>query len=159
MQINATRELETYVRSAVSAGLPDDQTRNFVLSGYVALRWALSFHAMARECDREDGPVMAACGGARGPGKSYAIMAQIGLDYCQRMPGLKALYLRKVQKSASESFDEQTRMAHALVRERQPRRHWSRRFQATLRQAVSGRQRDEDALLPCYLSRQPLPVP
>lgn len=109
MQVKATAELESYMTAAAGAGLPREQTRNFVLAGYVALRWALGFHASARECDRDDGPVMVACGGARGPGKSYAIMSQLGLDDCQRQPGLKALYLRKVQRSASESFDDLVR--------------------------------------------------
>jgi PBSX family phage terminase large subunit len=100
---------------AALSGLPMDQTRRFVAAGYVALHWALGFHAAARECDSSDGPVMVGCGGARGPGKSYAIMAQVGLDDCQREPGLKALYLRKVQKSASESFDDLVRKVFAYT--------------------------------------------
>ncbi len=78
----------------------------FVQSGYVALRWALPFHAAARAADLPNGPVMIGCGGARGPGKSHAILAQVGIDDCQRFPGLKWLFLRKVAKSAQESFED-----------------------------------------------------
>jgi len=42
----------------------------------------------------------------RGPGKSFWLLAQIAADDCQRCPGLKALILRKVLKSAKESFED-----------------------------------------------------
>jgi hypothetical protein len=44
--------------------------------------------------------------GARGPGKSHAVFAQVALDDCRRRPGLKALYLRKALKQAREQFDD-----------------------------------------------------
>jgi len=110
MDIAADPELSAILfGDAISAGVPLDQMANFGQAAYVPLAWSLPFHAAAREADREDGPVMIACGGARGPGKSHAIMAQVGLDDCQRAPGLKALFLRKVMKKAAESFDDLTR--------------------------------------------------
>ena len=40
---------------------------------------------------------------------SHAIMAQTLLDDCQRYPGLKVLFLRKVKRSAAESMEDLTR--------------------------------------------------
>lgn len=102
-------ELTAYVTQAASAGVTKDQMERFISGGYVSYPWALPFHAAARAADEVDGPTMIACGGARGPGKSHAILAQVGLDDCQRAPGLKVLFLRKVMKSAAESFDDVAR--------------------------------------------------
>lgn len=98
--------LERYLVQAKEAGCPADQVSNFVKSGYVALPWSLMFHHAAREADVENGPVLIGCGGARGPGKSHATLAQAGLDDCQRFAGLKWLFLRKTAKSAQESFGD-----------------------------------------------------
>jgi hypothetical protein len=45
-------------------------------------------------------------GGARGPGKSHGVLAQVGADDCQRLPGAKWLLLRKVGKAAREGFED-----------------------------------------------------
>lgn len=74
--------------------------------GYVAQPKQLLFHAAARACDKPNGPTEIGFGGARGPGKSHAMLAQIGLDDCQRQPGLKALILRKVGKAVRESVQD-----------------------------------------------------
>lgn len=66
----------------------------------------LRVHAAARACDLPDGPTQIGIGGARGPGKSHAAFAQAALDDCQRIPGLKVLYLRKIQKNAKEQFED-----------------------------------------------------
>ncbi len=108
-------ELTAYISAAAAAGVPEDQIERFVKGGYVAYPWALAFHAASRIADKHDGPVMLACGGARGPGKSHAILAQVGLDDCQRAPGLKVLFLRKVMKSAAESFDDVARRVFLRV--------------------------------------------
>lgn len=94
------------VRAARSAGCKDDQMQRFLAAGYVPLPWQLRFHAAAREADEPGGPDQIGCGGSRGPGKSHAILAQVALDDCQRMPGLKVLYLRKIAKQAVEQFDD-----------------------------------------------------
>jgi hypothetical protein len=65
----------------------------------------LRFHAAAREADEPDGPTEIGVGGARGPGKSHGVFAQLTLDDCQRCDNLSALYLRKVGKKAREQFD------------------------------------------------------
>lgn len=96
-------------RQAAEAGMPEEQTRNFMRGDYAPLPWAMKFHKAARDADKENGPFWIGLGGARGPGKSHATMAQLGLDDCQRVGGLKALFLRKTKMSASESLDDLVR--------------------------------------------------
>lgn len=98
--------LDRYVRTARLSGCPADQLRNFRAVGYVAQPMQLRFHAAARACDFPDGPVKVGMGGARGPGKSHGVLAQVGADDCQRVDGLKWLLLRKVGKSAREGFSD-----------------------------------------------------
>jgi PBSX family phage terminase large subunit len=98
--------LKRYMKTAMKAGVSYDQAINFLKGGYIPLPWALPFHAAARAADRTDGPLYILLGGARGPGKTHTTMAQVGLDDCQRYPGLKVLFLRKVQKAARESFED-----------------------------------------------------
>jgi hypothetical protein len=98
--------LELYLTAARQAGCPPDQLLNFRRGGYVAQPKQLAFHAAARECDRTGGPTQIGFGGARGPGKSHCVFAQIALDDCQRIPGSKWLYLRKVSKQAREQFED-----------------------------------------------------
>lgn len=88
------------------AGNPKEQIRNFLTGGYVPQPKQLAWHALCRSCDAEDGPTRVAMGGARGPGKSHAMLAQMGLDDCQRRPGLKCLLLRRVGKAGRESFED-----------------------------------------------------
>jgi phage terminase large subunit len=97
---------DRFMRAAAMAGCPADQVRSFLAAGYVAQPKQLAFHAAARLCDREGGPDQIGFGGARGPGKSHAVFAQVALDDCRRWPGLKALYLRKALKQAREQFDD-----------------------------------------------------
>lgn len=66
----------------------------------------LALHAAAREADEPGGPDQIGYGGARGPGKSHGIFAQLALDDCQRRDGLKCLYLRKVGKQAREQLED-----------------------------------------------------
>ena len=94
------------IETAKATEMPDDQLRNFLSVGYVPQPKQMAFHAAARLCDLDGGPDEIGFGGARGPGKSHAIMAQLALDDCRRLPGLKALYLRKVGKQAREQFED-----------------------------------------------------
>lgn len=93
-------------QTAKDAGVPGDSLDRFLRGGYVPQPKQLQFHAAARECDKSGGPTQVGFGGARGPGKSHALFAQAALDDCQRMPGLKVLYLRKIQKNAREQFED-----------------------------------------------------
>lgn len=98
--------LDKYLRTARLAGCPADQLRYFRAVGYVAQPRQLAFHAAARACDAPDGPVKVGYGGARGPGKSHAMLAQVGADDCQRLDGAKWLLLRKVGTAAKEGFED-----------------------------------------------------
>lgn len=104
--MEATLEKRKLIDSALVAGSPQDQVRQFYYSKYIPLAWQWKFHAIAREADKSNGPVRIGVGGARGPGKSHCVFAQIALDDCQRVPGLKALFLRQTGKAASESFED-----------------------------------------------------
>jgi len=98
--------IENYRQMAKRIGCPQDQIENFLRGGYAATPKQLLFHRYAREADGEEGPTQIALGGARGPGKSHACIAQVAHDDCQRYPGLKWLFLRAIGKSARESFED-----------------------------------------------------
>lgn len=120
MELNQS-SLERYIEAARDAGCPADQVQNFVSGGYISQPRQLLFHAAARMADMDGGPTEIGFGGARGPGKSHASMDQVGLDDCQRVPGLKVLFLRSVQKAARESFEDLIRKALSGVeRDYQP---------------------------------------
>lgn len=95
-----------YAQAAKATGVPRDQLEHFVRGGYVAQPHQLVWHAGARLADAPDGPAMIGIGGRRGPGKTHATFAQVALDDCQRVDGLKFLFLRKVLKAARESFED-----------------------------------------------------
>lgn len=97
---------ERFALTAKQAGCPRDQIENFVRAGYVPQPMQLQFHAAAREADNPGGPDEIGLGGARGPGKSHGIFAQVALDDCQRRDELKFLYLRKVGKQAREQLED-----------------------------------------------------
>lgn len=91
---------------ATKLGLPPDALDNFASGDYCPQPKQLQFHAACRAADAEDGPTQVGFGGARGPGKSHGLFAQTALDDCQRIDGLKCLYLRKIGKNAREQFDD-----------------------------------------------------
>lgn len=114
-----TRTNDLFARcilAAKEAGSPRDQVERLMQdSGYIPYPWQWKFHAAAREADIEGGPDDIGLGGARGPGKSHAVLSQVALDDCQRMEGLKCLFLRQTGLSAQESFDD---LIHKAVRGR-----------------------------------------
>jgi hypothetical protein len=98
--------LEKYLAAGHSEGCPRGQMDNFVRAGVVLQPRQLAASASARLCDRADGPTAVGYGGARGGGKSHWLLAQMGADDCQRVPGLKCLLLRKVGKANTENFED-----------------------------------------------------
>jgi hypothetical protein len=99
-------EYEAYLKAGLDAGCPADQMRNFERAGVVLQPRQLAASAAARLCDRANGPTAVGYGGARGGGKSFWLLAQMGVDDCQRVPGLKCLLLRKVGKANLENFED-----------------------------------------------------
>ncbi len=111
-------ERELFANAAVAAGCPEDQLRNFVAAKLWLQERQLVASAAARMCDRPDGPTAIGYGGARGGGKSHWLLAQLGADDCQRVPGLKCLLLRKVGKANLEHFEDlRRRLFHRLPHE------------------------------------------
>jgi len=98
--------LQTCLQTARDAGVPRDQAERLVSHGYIPYPWQWRFHAAAREADEQGGPVDIGLGGARGPGKSHAVLSQAALDDCQRIQNLKGLFLRQTGVAAKESFDD-----------------------------------------------------
>jgi hypothetical protein len=91
---------------------------NFERAGVVLQERQLAASAAARLCDLADGPTAVGYGGARGGGKSHWLLAQMGADDCQRVPGLKCLLLRKVGKANMEHFEDlRRRLFTGLVHE------------------------------------------
>lgn len=101
-----------YEAAIIRAGNPPDQIRNFEKAGLCLQPKQLEFAAWARRLDHakglpeEKGVAELGFGGARGPGKSFAEFAVMAVDDCQRMPGLKGLYLRKTGKRAVEQIQD-----------------------------------------------------
>jgi hypothetical protein len=106
-------ELERYFAVGRSVGCPPDQMENFERAGVILQERQLAACAAARLCDRADGPTAIGYGGARGGGKSHWLLAQMGADDCQRVPGLKCLLLRKVGKANMEHFEDLRRRLFA----------------------------------------------
>jgi len=105
-QIQIHEALTRCIQIAYAAGSPRDQVQRFISSAHYPYPWQWRFHAQAREADKLDGPVDIGAGGARGPGKSHTVLAQVGLDDCQRVDGLKCLFLRQTGVAAQESFND-----------------------------------------------------
>ncbi|MBI1178471.1 hypothetical protein GC207_13635 [bacterium] len=108
--------MEAYLAAGREAGCPGDQMANFVNAGIVLQPRQLAASAAARLCDRSDGPTAVGYGGARGGGKSHWLLAQMGADDCQRVPGLKCLLLRKVGKANLENFEDLRRRLFGSLR-------------------------------------------
>jgi hypothetical protein len=99
-------EREEFIMQAVEAGCPEDQAYRFIAAKVFLQPKQLAASAAARLCDAPDGPTAVGYGGARGGGKSHWLLAQMGVDDCQRVPGLKCLLLRKVGKANMEHFED-----------------------------------------------------
>lgn len=106
LQITNSKAVRNAVRYAKRSGCQIDQFQRFLQAGYRPQPKQLTFHAAARLCDLPGGPDRVAYGGTRGQAKSHAIIAQVGMDDCQRFPGLKWLYLRLIAKRAGEQFED-----------------------------------------------------
>lgn len=98
--------IENLAKIAKKNNMPKDQLVRFLQAGYVPQEKQVRYHAACREADQPGGPTEIGFGGARGPGKSHAMLAQIAVDDCQRIPDLKCLLLRRVGKAVREAFED-----------------------------------------------------
>jgi len=98
--------LQQCVDAARAAGCPRDQVARYLAANLAPTprQWAAA--AAARLCDHANGPTRIGYGGARGGGKSHWGLAQVFVDDCARVPGLKFLYLRKVGKAGREQVQD-----------------------------------------------------
>src|SRR5215510_9924116 len=114
---------ERYFFVGRRAGCPKEQMDRFQAGDVILQERQLVASAAARLCDAPDGPTAIGYGGARGGGKSHWLLAQMGADDCQRVPGLKCLLLRKVGKSNLENFEDlRQRLFRRLPHEFSPSR-------------------------------------
>ena len=97
---------ERYFLAGRTAGCPKEQMDRFAAGDVILQERQLVASAAARLCDHPNGPTAIGYGGARGGGKSHWLLAQMGADDCQRVPGLKCLLLRKVGKANLEHFED-----------------------------------------------------
>src|SRR3954468_20112515 len=121
--IAASKMLDRFLADAHHAGCSRDQIENFLRAQIILQPKQLAASAAARLCDAPDGPTAIGYGGARGGGKSHWLIAQLGVDDCQRVPDLKCLLLRKGGKANNESFgDLRQRLFRKLPHEFVPSR-------------------------------------
>jgi len=97
---------ERYFVIGRRAGCPKDQMDRLQAADVIFQQRQLAASAAARMCDQLNGPTAIGYGGARGGGKSHWLLGQMGVDDCQRVPGLKCLLLRKVGKANLEHFED-----------------------------------------------------
>lgn len=103
---------DAYREAIVRAGNPADQIERFEAAGIILQAKQLEFAAWARRVDDalhiqgESGTPEIGMGGAKGPGKSFALFTVAAVDDCQRFAGLKFLYLRKSGKRAQEQIQD-----------------------------------------------------
>jgi len=98
--------IDEFLQMAKEMGICRDQLENFLSAGYLPFPWQLKFHLACRDADKDNSAVKIGVGGARGPGKSHAVFAQITLDDCKRLDGLKCLFIRQTGIAAKESFED-----------------------------------------------------
>lgn len=98
--------LDKFLTFAHSAGMQRSQLERFLAAGYVPTARQILAHVEARRMDRQGYANELLFGGARGGGKTHGLLAQAGIDDCQRFDGLKFLFLRKIGASAKESLDD-----------------------------------------------------
>jgi hypothetical protein len=99
-------EAAVFSAAGMKAGCPPSQLVRLVHANAFLHERQLAACAAARLCDHPNGPTAIGYGGARGGGKSFWLLAQMGADDCQRVPGLKCLLLRKVGKANLEHFED-----------------------------------------------------
>lgn len=95
-----------FMKTAKEYGCPADQVARFLKAKLIMTPKQCELASASRQCDREDGPTAILFGGARGGAKTHGTLALVGIDDCQRHPGLKVLFLRNVGQSARQSFED-----------------------------------------------------
>lgn len=103
------RELEIWQPmwlAGAKAGCPRDQMERFTIAGQLLQPKQLEIAAACRQCDLPGGPKAILVGGGRGSAKSHGLFVQIFCDDCQRVAGLKCLFIRKVGQANKEQVGD-----------------------------------------------------
>ena len=103
---------ERYFLMGRRAGCPKDQMHRFEQADVILQSRQLAASAAARLCDLPDGPTAIGYGGARGGGKSHWMLAQMGVDDCQRVPGLEQV---RLVSSGTEATMSAIRLARGFT--------------------------------------------
>jgi phage terminase large subunit len=100
--------LRSLGRAAKAAGVPLDVIAAFVSAGYVPQPKQLVFHGLACSLDEwqpdKARPTAIGFGGARGGGKTHALIPQACVD-CARYPNLRGLILRRTGAALVETLE------------------------------------------------------
>ena len=105
MRTEEAEAWEKVGRRCREAGLPKDMAEHFLPYFYIPQPKQIEWHRMTELCNSA-GVRLIGNGGSRGSGKTTATFAQVALYDCQKYPGIKCLYVRRVMKSAEESFEQ-----------------------------------------------------
>lgn len=106
MEISEVQAWEDIMKHCHEDGLPNDMMDAFLPHYYIPQPKQIEFHVKTLDCDH--GVRYIGNGGGRGSGKTTAIFAQVALYDCQKWGPLSCLYVRKVMKSAADSFGQLT---------------------------------------------------
>ena len=93
--------------------MPKDMAEAFLPYFYIPQPRQVEWHKLAQTADTEAIRLIGN-GGSRGGGKTTATFAHVALYDCQKWPGIKCLFVRRVMKSAEESFQQ---MVSGLLRD------------------------------------------
>src|SRR4051794_26769956 len=88
-------DLDPYLKMALELGCTEAQVKNFLKAGITLQYKQLAASGAARACDQPNGPTGVGFGGGRAGGKTFWMLAQMGLDDCMRVPNLKCALVRK----------------------------------------------------------------
>ena len=107
MKTEEEKAWETVGRKCREHGLPKEMAERFLPYFYIPQPKQIEWHKLTEECER-NGVRLIGNGGSRGSGKTTATFAQVALYDCQKWPGISCLYVRKVMRSAADSFQQMT---------------------------------------------------
>lgn len=93
------------------------QFENFMRANMFLQPHQLKFCIHASECDGilDNAPTAILASGGRGSAKTHGILCQIFADDCQRFPGLKVLFVRKIGKAGAEQIQDYRTKLLALL--------------------------------------------
>lgn len=94
-----------YARLGAKLGVPKSHIECLVTSSVILQPKQLEMTSAANLCNEPDGPVSIGVGGARGGGKSFWLLTQVGCIDCQLNPGITCLWLRKQSKANKEQLE------------------------------------------------------